>query len=88
MIKIYTAAVLALLFALPGCNDDKKAEVEKPVVCYDVINRTLLINRCTGETWLWLSDPVLDADGKSTDTVWGWYEVRRIHAENAVRSSK
>jgi len=76
---------------LSGCFEDKKPESPQPIACFDIIDHhddpppsPILINKCTGETWIALYELATDADGKSKDRVYKWYRMRQTDQVNAA----
>lgn len=60
----------------PPINSQQQAPESKPGQCYTVVapaqgvdpESTILVNGCTGATWLLVRTPVLDVKGKPTKT--------------------
>lgn len=88
--KILTSSlVLASLLLLTGCLEDKpKAE------CFEMYNQNqaypklpMLLNKCTGETWILLRETYPPGKGESQGTaVYKWFRVNQTILENAVNN--
>ncbi len=81
--------ILAALL-LTGCLEDQKTQA---ITCYDVIAndnaapalRPILINKCTGETWVALQSPLPKKPGQyMPDRIWRWYRMDSYAVENVV----
>jgi hypothetical protein len=83
-------ALILVALLLSGCLEDKKPEPSAAVACYDIINHQgpppspVLINKCTGDTWIVLYDEKPDVNGKSVDKVYNWYRMWTTERENAA----
>jgi hypothetical protein len=84
------------LLALPlltACPWDKKKEAEVPQVpCHEIINpgrymppsSPILLDKCTGETWMMLrSDLPLEKGERTPGRTWKWYLIPKGYGENA-----
>jgi hypothetical protein len=91
-------AIVAIAFFFEGRIDVGRAEV-KPLepICYDVVGiddagtglSPILINKCTGETWVALRAPYpKDKDGSDGGFSWRWYRLERYSPENAIEVVK
>jgi hypothetical protein len=80
-----------LLLLLTGCFEDKTTAPSPPVACYDIISHEgpppspVLINKCTGQTWMVLYSDVSDVDGKTMDKIYQWYLIPRSEEDNATK---
>ena len=64
----------ALPLLLSGCLEDKKCpEEKKQIDCFEVIPesktlRPIMVNKCTGETWMLVYTSFVDEKGNKTGT--------------------
>ena len=86
--------IFLMPFFLVGCINEetlnKSVEVKE---CFQITssangtvpNSPILLDKCTGETWILLRNTEPLRKGQQTpDYVWGWYRVERWSVENAV----
>lgn len=84
--------LLPLLF-LSGCLEEVKISQEAgQKTCFELTpinsgppNSPILWDKCTGETWMLLRQPVPAEQGKlSTGFTYSWYRIERLAVENLV----
>lgn len=82
------------LFLLAGCLEVKvEKRADEKVSCFEVIDMrddpSMLLNRCTGETWIALQKGYPeDKEDKYPSYSWRWYKVERYSDENIVAGIK
>lgn len=86
--------LILLMLAVSACIPEETAEKNDSlkIACFDIVqvkgvapNSPLLIDKCTGETWMILrSNAPLQKGQKKPDFYYGWYRVERYAAENSV----
>lgn len=85
--------LLALPLVLTGCLEEgtvsqdgvQKSCFELTPISSGPPSSPILWDKCTGETWIILKEPIPAADGKpSPGFSYGWYRMERWAAENTV----
>ena len=81
-------SILALPLLLTGCLWDEKQEA-RPTQCFEIIKseelQPILINKCTGETWMALRENLPLRDNQVTPSgVYSWYKIEISSQVNSV----
>jgi hypothetical protein len=86
------AFCIAVLIGIPGTS---YAAASVPTgACYEVIaahidqERPILLNRCTGQTWLLVRHSVLDAAGKESTYIFTWDQISVTQNGNSFPNTK
>lgn len=89
MKRLLPLLALPLLTACPWDKKQETAAIQTP--CFDIVNvtqgpvslRPILINKCTGETWIALYGEVSLEDSKK-GMRYSWYRMEKSYIENAT----
>jgi hypothetical protein len=83
-----------IILALAGCDQAPKQEtnvIPAPNMCFEISSNNpatvgpILLDKCTGNTWVLLRSRVFDDQGKpSKDFEWAWFKVDRTDITNTV----
>jgi hypothetical protein len=80
-----------LVILLLTARNEHRA-VEQPSMCYEIVKiergnpeQPVLLNKCTGETWIVLKESLAKTENQLTpDYVFKWYFVPKVYTTNDV----
>jgi hypothetical protein len=86
--RIAVAGMLAVV-SWPVSAEDVAPKPSEPVPCFEAIPATanvaplspILVDRCTGRTWLLVRSNIADAKGKTIGFAYRWHPVVHIEDE-------
>jgi hypothetical protein len=87
--------ILLLSLCLPSCKFDFEDKTPTLEMCYDIVigrnsaNESILINKCTGETWMMLRETAPKEKDELTPSYTNrWYKINKAEFENTVAGIK